>query len=78
MAYAASGNYPEAVSVQEELLSYARRAMPAETERMTQTLGYYQARTLPPLDEVINYAALQAPAFNASAAFREYPAPRPY
>jgi tetratricopeptide (TPR) repeat protein len=78
LAFAASGNYPKAVSVQEELLSYARRAMPGESERVTQTLTYYQAQTLPPLNEVINYAAFQAPAFNASAAFREYPAPRPY
>jgi tetratricopeptide (TPR) repeat protein len=78
LACAASGNYPEAVSVQEELLSYARRAMPGETERVAQTLAYYQAQTLPPLDEVINLAAMQAPAFSASTAFRDYPAPRPY
>ena len=78
LAYAASGNYKEAVSVQEELTSYAQRAMPGETERLGQTLAYYQAETLPPLDEVINLAAMQAPAFNASPVFREYPAPRPY
>jgi len=78
LAYAASGNYPKAVSIQEELLSYARRAMPGESDRVAQTLAYYQAQTLPPLDEVINLAAMQAPAFNASAAFRDYPAPRPY
>jgi len=78
LAYAASGDYPRAVSIQEELLSYARRAMPGESERVAQTLAYYQAQTLPPLDEIINVDAMQAPAFTASAAFRDYPAPRPY
>jgi tetratricopeptide (TPR) repeat protein len=78
LAFAASGNYPKAVAIQEELLSYAQRTMPAETERLAQTLAYYQAQTLPPMDAVINVAALQAPAFNASAPFRDYPAPRPY
>ena len=78
LAFAASGNYPEAISMQETLLSYARGAMPGEAERVAQTLAYYQARTLPPLDEVINYAALQAPPFSASTTFRNYPAPRPY
>lgn len=78
LAYAASGDYPRAVSIQEELLNYARRAMPGESDRVAQTLAYYQAQTLPPLDEVMNVTAMQAPAFNASAAFRDYPAPRPY
>jgi tetratricopeptide (TPR) repeat protein len=78
LAYAASGNYKEALSVQEELLSYAQRAAPGETERLAKTLAYYQAQTLPPLDEVINLAAMQAPAFNPGPVFREYPAPRPY
>ncbi len=78
LAFAASGNYPEAISMQETLLSYARRTMPGEEERIAKTLAYYQAQTLPPLDEVINYAALQAPPFAARAVFRDYPAPRPY
>ncbi|MGB5717810.1 MAG: tetratricopeptide repeat protein, partial [Gammaproteobacteria bacterium] len=58
LAYAASGDYPKAVSIQEELLSYARRAMPGEADRVALTLAYYQDKTLPPLDELINYAAL--------------------
>ena len=78
LAYAATGNYEKAISIQEELLSYARRAMPGEADRVAQTLAYYQDKTLPPLDEVINVAAMQAPPFNASAPFRDYPAPRPY
>jgi len=78
LAYAASGDYPKAVSMQEELLSYARRAMPGEADRVALTLAYYQDKTLPPLDELINYAALGAQGFNATAAFRDYPAPRPY
>ena len=52
--------------------------MQGETDRVAQTLAYYQAQALPPLDEVINVAAMQAPTFNASAPFRDYPAPRPY
>ncbi len=78
LAYAASGDYPQAIAIQEELLSYARRAMPSEAERVARTLAYYQENTLPPLDELINDTALQAPAFDASAAFRDYPAARPY
>ncbi len=78
LAYAASGDYPQAVSIQEELLSYARRAMPGEADRVALTLAYYQDKTLPPLDELINYAALGAQGFNATTAFRDYPAARPY
>ena len=78
LAYAASGDYPKAVSNQEELLSYARRAMPGETDRVALTLAYYLDKTLPPLDELINYAALGPQGFNATAAFRDYPAARPY
>ncbi|MGB5178056.1 MAG: tetratricopeptide repeat protein [Gammaproteobacteria bacterium] len=78
LAYAASGDYPQAVSIQEELLSYARRAMPGEADRVALTLDYYQDKTLPPLDELINYAALGAQGFNVTAAFRDYPAARPY
>jgi hypothetical protein len=78
LAYAASGDYPQAISIQEELLSYARRAMPSESERVAGTLAYYQDKTLPPLDELINYTALQPQGFDATAAFRDYPAARPY
>jgi tetratricopeptide (TPR) repeat protein len=78
LAYAATGDYEKAVSIQEELLSYARRAMPGEADRVAQTLAYYQDKTLPPLDELINHAALQAQGFNATAPFRDYPAARPY
>lgn len=78
LAHAATGDYEEAIAMQKELLSYVRHAIPAEEDRVTQALAYYQGKALPPLDELINYAALQAPAFNASAPFRDYPAPRPY
>ena len=78
LAYAASGDYPKAVSIQEELLSYARHAMPGEADRVALTLAYYQEKTLPPLDELINYAALGSQGFNATTAFRDYPAARPY
>jgi len=78
LACAATGDYAQATAIQEELLAYVRHAIPAEAGRVAQALAYYQDKTLPPLDELINYAALQAPAFNASAAFRDYPAPRPY
>jgi tetratricopeptide (TPR) repeat protein len=78
LACAASGDYPQAIAIQEELLSYARRAMPLETERVAGTLAYYQDETLPPLDELINYSALQPQGFDATTVFRDYPAARPY
>ncbi len=78
LALAATGDYSKAVSMQEELLSYARRAMPAEAERLAQTLAGYSEKTLPPLGKLINYDAMQPPAVDASAAFRDYPTPRPY
>ena len=78
LACAATGDYAQATVIQEDLLAYVRQSMPAEEGRVAQALAYYQDKTLPPLDVLINYAALQAPAFNASAAFRDYPAPRPY
>jgi len=78
LALAATGNYQQAITIQENLLSFAERAMPAEVERVAKTLAYYQDKTLPPLDELINHAALQPAKFNATAAFRDYPAHRPY
>jgi len=78
LALAATGNYPDAITIQENLLSFAQRAMPTEVERVAKTLAYYQDKTLPPLDELINHAALQPAKFNATAAFRDYPAHRPY
>jgi len=78
LALAATGEYQEAISIEENLLSYAQRAMPAEADRVAKTLAYYQDKTQPPLDELINHAALQPAPFNASAVFRDYPAARPY
>ena len=78
LALAATGSYQDAITIQENLLSFAQRAMPAEVGRVTKTLAYYQDKTLPPLDELINHAALQPAKFNATAEFRDYPAYRPY
>ena len=78
LALAATGNYQEAITIQENLLSFAQRAMPVEVGRVAKTLAYYQDKTLPPLDELIDHAALQPARFNATAEFRDYPATRPY
>jgi tetratricopeptide (TPR) repeat protein len=78
LALAATGDYREAITIEENLLSYAQRAMPAEADRVAKTLAYYQGKTLPLLDELINHAALQPAKFNATLAFRDYPAARPY
>jgi tetratricopeptide (TPR) repeat protein len=78
LALAATGNYQQAITIEENLLSYAQRAMPEEVDRVAKTLAYYQDKTLPPLDELIDHAALQPARFNATAEFRDYPATRPY
>ena len=78
LSYAANGDYEQATAIQEELLAYVQQAMPAEAERVGHTLSYYQKGERPPLAELIDRSALQAPAFNATAPFRDYPAPRPY
>jgi tetratricopeptide (TPR) repeat protein len=78
LALAATGDYQEAIIIEENLLSYAQRAMPAEADRVAKTLAYYQEKKLPPLDELINHAALQPAKFNATVAIRDYPAARPY
>ena len=78
LAFAATGDYPKATAIQQELLSYVRSAMPAEADRVAQILADYENNTLPPLDKLINYAALQPAPFNAAAVFSEYPTPRPY
>ena len=78
LAYAANGDYEQATAIQEELLAYLQQAIPTEADRVARTLSYYQQGKRPPLDELIDRSALQAPAFNATAPFRDYPAPRPY
>ncbi len=78
LAYAATGHYEQATAIQEELLSYAQQRMPAEAERVARTLSYYREGKRPPLDDLIDRSALQAPEFNATAPFRDYPAARPY
>ena len=78
LALAATGDYQQAITIQDNLLSFAQRAMPEEVDRVAKTLAYYQDKTLPPLDELINHAALQPAGFNATTEFRDYPAPRPY
>ena len=78
LAYAATGNYEQAAAIQEELLSYAQQHMPAEADRVARTLSYYQEGELPPLDDLIDRSALQAPPFSASATLRDYPTARPY
>ena len=78
LAYAATGNYQQATAIQEALLSYAQQHMPTETDRVAGTLSYYREGKLPPLDDLIDRSALQAPPFNANATLRDYPTARPY
>ena len=78
LSYAANGDYEQATAIQEELLAYLQQAIPTEADRAGLNLSYYQQGKRPPLDELIDHSALQAPAFNATAPFRDYPAPRPY
>lgn len=78
LAYAATGNYEQATAIQGELLSYAQQFMPTEADRVARTLSYYREGKLPPLDDLIDRSALQAPPFDASATLRDYPTARPY
>jgi len=78
LAQAATGNYEQATAIQEELLSYAQQRLPAEADRVARTLSYYREGKLPPLEDLIDRSALQAPRFNASATLRDYPTARPY
>ena len=78
LAYAANGNYEQATAIQEELLSYTQQHIPTEADRVARTLSYYREGKLPPLDDLIDRTALQAPPFIASATLRDYPTARPY
>ena len=78
LAYAATGNYEQATAIQEELLSYIQQHIPTEADRVARTLSYYREGKLPPLDDLIDRTALQAPPFIASATLRDYPTARPY
>ena len=78
LSYAATGNYEQATAIQEELLSYTQQHIPTEADRVARTLSYYREGKLPPLDDLIDRSALQAPPFNASATLRDYPTARPY
>jgi tetratricopeptide (TPR) repeat protein len=78
LAYAATGNYEQATAIQKELLSYTQQHIPTEADRVARTLSYYRQGKLPPLDDLIDRTALQAPPFIASATLRDYPTARPY
>ena len=78
LAYAATGNYEQATAIQKELLSYTQQHIPTEADRVARTLSYYRQGKLPPLDDLIDRTALQAPPFIASTTLRDYPTARPY
>jgi tetratricopeptide (TPR) repeat protein len=79
LACAHSGDFEQAVAVQEELVSMAIwSAPPGESQRLTRLLSAYQDAKLPARDEVMDWQTIQPPLFNGVGPFRDYPAPRPY
>jgi tetratricopeptide (TPR) repeat protein len=78
LALAATGEFEEAISIQQALVSEAIWAMPVEAERLTNNLKTYQAGKLPAHDELFTWSLLQPPPIQGTSAFRDYPAARPY
>ncbi len=77
LAYAATGDYEQASTIQEALVSFAAWSMPAEAERLLQVQKAYQQEQLPSADG-IRGQSLPPPRVDGVGPFRDYQAARPY
>ncbi|MGB5307182.1 MAG: hypothetical protein WBO57_13155, partial [Gammaproteobacteria bacterium] len=77
LAYAATGDYEQASTIQEALVSFAAWSMPAEAERLLQVQKAYQQEQLPSADSTPGQS-LPPPRVDGVGPFRDYQAARPY
>jgi tetratricopeptide (TPR) repeat protein len=78
LALAASGDFSQASTIQESLVTMSAWSTPVATERLNRILGDYRADKLPQPEDLFTWSVLQAPAVQVMNVFRDYPATRPY
>lgn len=77
LAYAATGDYEQAITLQEALVSFTAWSMPREAQRLKQALTAYEAGQLPSRD-AIPAQVLPPPRVDSIGPFQYYGAARPY
>jgi tetratricopeptide (TPR) repeat protein len=78
LASAATGDFKQAVTIQEELVSLAVWTQPGEADRLSRGLAAYRAGKLPAASDLPHLPSLQAPPIDGAGPFRDYPAAKPY
>lgn len=78
MTTAATGDFEQAVTLQEQQVAHAVWYMPTETERLGRVLTAYREGKLPPREDLLNAAFFQTTATFGGGPFKTYPTPRPY
>jgi len=78
LACAATGDFKQAVEIQQQLVSLAVWTWPGETERLSRVLAAYQEGKMPATGDLPAAPPVQAPSTSGEGPFRDYPAPKPY
>ena len=78
LALAATGDFDQAQTLQDALVTEAAWSMPVETGRLSRVLAAYRAGKLPAQEDLFTWPLLQPPEVKGISVFRDYPAPRPY
>lgn len=78
LALAATGDFDQAQTLQDALVTEAAWSMPVETGRLSRVLAAYRAGKLPAQEDLFTWSLLQPPEVKGISVFRDYPAPRPY
>ena len=78
LASAATGDFEQAIEIQEALLSMAVWTMPAEAARLEKGLTAYREERMPEPEALPAMPPVQVPVLDATAVFRDYPTARPY
>lgn len=78
LAYAATGDFKQAATIQEALVSLAVWTQPGEADRLSRGLAAYRADKMPAANDLPHPPSLQAPPVSGEGPFRDYPAAKPY
>jgi len=78
LACAATGDFEQAIEIQEALLAMAVWTMPVEAARLEKGLAAYREERMPEPEALPALPPVQAPVLDATAVFRDYPTARPY
>ena len=78
LALAATGDFKQAATMQDALVTEAAWGMPTAAERLGRVLADYRAGRLPAQQDLLTWQLLQPPRAQGRSVFLDYPAPRPY